>query len=73
MRSYHEWMASALLVTAAGGPALVVPAGFGAESLPMGLQIVGPVLGEIACLELGAAYEAATGWTRKRPPPIRTP
>jgi amidase len=71
MRTYHEWMASALLVTLSGCPSLVAPAGFGAQGLPIGLQIVGPNHGEVACLQLAAAYEAATGWTRKRPPPIR--
>jgi amidase len=69
MRTYHEWMMSALLVTLSGNPALVVPAGFGAAGLPIGLQIIGPNRGEVACLQLARAYEAATGWTEKRPPP----
>lgn len=68
MRTYHEWMKSALLVTLSGNPALVVPAGFGAAGLPIGLQVVGPNRGETACLQLAKAYEAATGWTNKRPP-----
>ena len=68
MRTYHEWMKSALLMTLSGNPALVVPAGFGGAGLPIGLQIVGPNRGEIACLQLAKAYEAATGWTEKRPP-----
>ena len=71
MRTYHEWMKSALLVTLSGNPALVVPAGFGAAGLPIGLQIVGPNRGEIACLQLANAYEAATRWTEKMPPPRR--
>jgi amidase len=71
MRTYHEWMKSALLVTLSGAPALVVPAGFGAAGLPIGLQIVGPNRGEVACLQLARAYEAATGWTEKRPPAIK--
>ena len=69
MRTYHEWMMSALLVTLTGCPALVAPAGFNAAGLPIGLQIVGPNRGEVACLQLAKAYETATGWTRKRPPP----
>jgi amidase len=69
MRTYHEWMMSALLVTLSGNPALVVPAGFGSAGLPIGLQIVGPNRSEIACLQLAKAYEVATGWTEKRPPP----
>jgi amidase len=68
MRTYHEWMESALLVTLSGCPSLVVPAGFGAAGLPIGLQIVGPNRGEVACLQLAKAYESATQWTAKRPP-----
>ncbi len=68
MRTYHEWMKSALLITLSGNPALVAPAGFGAAGLPIGLQIVGPNHGEVACLQLAKAYEVATGWTNKRPP-----
>jgi amidase len=71
MRTYHEWMKSALLITLSGNPALVAPAGFGAAGLPIGLQIVGPNHGEVACLQLAKAYEAATGWTNKKPPPDR--
>jgi amidase len=71
MRTYHEWMKSALLVTLAGNPALVVPAGFGAAGLPIGLQIVGPNRGETSCLQLAKAYEAATRWTDRMPPPRR--
>jgi amidase len=63
-------MKSALLVTLAGNPALVVPAGFGAAGLPIGLQIVAPNRGEMSCLQLAKAYEAATGWTEKRPPSV---
>jgi amidase len=69
MRTYHEWMKASLLITLAGNPALAAPAGFGAAGLPIGLQIVGPNRGEVACLQLAKAYEAATGWTSKRPPP----
>ena len=67
MRTYHEWMMSALLVTLSGCPAIVVPAGFGASGLPMGLQIVGPNRGEVACLQAAQAYEAATDWAKVRP------
>jgi amidase len=70
MRTYHEWMMANLLVTLSGCPALAAPAGFSTAGLPIGLQIVGPNRGELACLQLAKAYEAATGWTAKRPPPI---
>jgi amidase len=70
MRTYHEWMQAVSLVTMSGCPALAVPAGFSAQSLPMGLQIIAPAHQELACLKLGLAYETATRWTTKRPPPM---
>jgi amidase len=69
MRTYHEWMKGVCLTTLSGCPALAVPAGFSADALPMGLQIIAPVHQEIACLQLGAAYEAVEPLWRARPPP----
>lgn len=59
MRTYHEWMQAVSLVTLSGCPALAAPAGFGAAGLPIGLQIVAPVHGELACLQLAARFEEA--------------
>ena len=70
MRTYHEWMQGVLLVTMTGCPSLAVPAGFGAQGLPMGLQIIGPNHGEMACLELAHAYDQATRWPDRRRPPM---
>ena len=42
MATYHEWMKGTLLVTMSGCPSLAVPAGFSAEGLPIGIQIIGP-------------------------------
>jgi amidase len=36
----------------------------------MGMQIVGPNHGERAVLEMAYAYEEATGWVDKAPPPL---
>jgi len=70
MRTYHEWMKGVCLITLSGCPALAVPAGFGPQGLPMGLQIIAPVHREMACLQLGAAYEAVEPLWRTRPPPV---
>ena len=49
----------------AGLPGLTVPAGYAAPSddasisLPVGLQILGPVLGEEKCLMVGHIFEQA--------------
>lgn len=50
-----------------GLPAISVPCGFTPAGLPVGLQIVGPPLGEGRVLALGEAYERATEWHRRRP------
>ncbi len=57
-------------VTMSSCPALAVPVGFNDRGLPMGMQIVGPNHGELACLQLAHAYDEATGWVAKRPPPL---
>jgi amidase len=70
MATYHEWMKGTLLVTMSGCPSLAVPAGFNAQALPIGIQIIGRNRGELDCLSLAHAYEAATNWTKARPPPM---
>ncbi|NOT39959.1 MAG: amidase [Alphaproteobacteria bacterium] len=68
MASYHEWMQVAIAITMTACPVAAVPAGFNAAGLPMGLQLIGPVGGEVACLQLAQAYDKATRWTAKRLP-----
>ena len=70
MDTYHRWMEVMIPVTMSGCPALTVPVGFSGNGLPMGMQIVAPVGSELACLQLAYAYEQATGWVEKRPPPL---
>ncbi|MEA3027212.1 MAG: amidase, partial [Alphaproteobacteria bacterium] len=70
MDTYHRWMEVMIPVTMSSCPALSVPAGFGPAGLPMGLQIVAPNHGELACLQLAQAYDEATQWATKRPPPL---
>jgi aspartyl-tRNA(Asn)/glutamyl-tRNA(Gln) amidotransferase subunit A len=49
-------------------PALVMGCGFTDDGLPMALQLVAAHHREDLCLRAAAAYEAATDWTRRRPP-----
>ncbi|HMO45211.1 MAG TPA: amidase [Rubrivivax sp.] len=68
MDTYHRWMEVVIYATLAGLPAISVPAGFGAQGLPMGLQLIGPPLGDLAVLNAAAAYEAGIGdWLARRP------
>jgi amidase len=68
MRTYHEWMKMALFVSMSGCPALAAPAGFSSDGLPMGIQIIAPNRRELDCLQLAAAYEAASDLASRRPP-----
>ncbi|MFZ4760857.1 MAG: amidase family protein, partial [Burkholderiaceae bacterium] len=69
MDSYHRWMEVVAGVTVAGLPAISVPAGFDERGLPMGIQLIGPPQGDLSVLKLARAYELATDWVRRRPPP----
>jgi aspartyl-tRNA(Asn)/glutamyl-tRNA(Gln) amidotransferase subunit A len=51
-----------------GIPAINVPCGFTRGGLPIGMQIIGPRLGEAPVLALAHAYEQATDWHRREPP-----
>ncbi|HUA32645.1 MAG TPA: amidase [Candidatus Binataceae bacterium] len=72
MDTYHRWMEVMIPVTMSGCPSLAAPAGFSTAGLPMGIQIVGPNHSEFACLQLAHAYDQATEWVTKYPPPIAT-
>ena len=68
MANYIEWMKSCYLVSATGLPALSVPAGFSRAGLPVGLQLIGRHRDDFGLLQLGHAFEQATGGGRRRPP-----
>ncbi|MBS3182844.1 amidase family protein [Leucobacter manosquensis] len=64
---YLDWMRAATTITMLGVPALSVPAGFTRESLPVGLQMVGPFGSDHRLLGIARAYEALTGFARHSP------
>ncbi|MCV2490038.1 amidase [Geodermatophilus sp. YIM 151500] len=65
---YLGWMRSCTLVSATGCPALSVPGGFTPDGLPVGLQVVAAPRADRRLLEVGHAFEQATGFGRRRPP-----
>jgi amidase len=68
MDSYVSWMKSAYLISATWCPAISVPAGFTADGLPVGLQLVGRYREDAALLAMARAVEAALPAGRTRPP-----
>lgn len=66
MDTYHRWMEAVVPATMAGLPALAAPAGFGPSGLPAGLQILGPAQQDAAVLQIGHAYDQASGLAHRR-------
>jgi amidase len=67
MKSYIDWMRSCWYITMMANPAISVPCGFTESGLPVGLQIVGRHRDDWSVLQLGHAFEVATGHGRRRP------
>lgn len=68
MDTYHRWMEVVIGASLIGLPALAVPAGFGPQGLPMGLQLIGAPGADLRLLQLGEAWHRATGWPDRHPP-----
>ncbi|WP_068297203.1 amidase [Pararhodobacter sp. CCB-MM2] len=65
--TYHRWMEVVIPASLIGLPAIAVPAGFGAQGLPMGLQLIGRHGGDLGLLQLAEAWHQAADWVGKRP------
>ena len=50
-----------------GHPAITVPSGWTTDGLPVGLQIVGPWMGDGSVLNAAACFEKARPWVGKHP------
>lgn len=70
MDTYHRWMEVVVPASLLGHPVLNAPVGFNRQGLPMGMQIIGRHHADFAVLQMGWAYEQATGWVGKRVPPL---
>jgi amidase len=73
MDTYHRWMEVVVPASLIGLPALSVPVGFGAEGLPMGMQVIGRSGDDMAVLAIGQAWHQATEWPQRRPPTLAQP
>ncbi len=50
-----------------GACALSLPAGFSADGLPIGVQLLGAPFAEVTLIRIGRAFQQATDWHRRRP------
>ena len=62
------WLSFTFPMNMTGQPAATVPAGFTADGLPVGMQIVGRHLDDPTVLRASAAFEAAKPWKDFWPP-----
>jgi len=56
MDTYHRWMEVVIYATLAGLPCISVPAGFGSNGLPIGIQLIGKPRGDSELLQIAFAY-----------------
>ncbi len=70
MDSYHRWMEIVAGPSLAGLPIAAVPAGFGPDGLPSGIQLIGPPRQDFAVLQLAYAYEQVAQDVLHRLPPL---
>lgn len=70
MASYIEWIAPTFVLTLTGLPVACVPAGLDADGLPVGIQVLGPALGDFDVLALAGRIQELRPIG---PPPERGP
>lgn len=68
MQRYYTWQRSCSRLTATALPVLAVPAGFTADGLPVGIQLVGRHRGERRLIAQGRAWERAIPEVMSRAP-----
>lgn len=72
--TYLAWMRACSDITPTGCPAMSVPAGFSADGLPIGVQMVAAPRADAALLGIAKTFERATGYGQRRPDIVaRTP
>lgn len=70
MDTYHRWMEIVIPVGLIGLPCLNIPAGFGENGLPTGLQLFGARNDDLGVLQLGHAYHQETQFPQKHTPNV---
>ncbi len=68
MDTYHRWMEVVVPASILGLPAVAVPAGFGPQGLPIGLQLIGRRGADHDLLCLAQSWHRASELPHRRPP-----
>ncbi len=69
MDTYHRWMEVVVPVSLIGLPCVGLPAGFGSNGLPFGLQLFGRRGSDQALLELAQGWESGRSVADRKGPP----
>ena len=67
MDTYHRWMQVVVPAGLLGLPVVNIPAGFGADGLPGGLQLIGRHGSDAMLLRLAQHWHQHTRWPQRRP------
>jgi len=67
MKTYIDWITITFAISVTGCPSLALPAGFSADGLPVGLQIVGPPRSEARLIAAGKQLEDMLGIAEQLP------
>ncbi|MEP5731983.1 MAG: amidase [Sulfitobacter sp.] len=70
MDTYHRWMQVVVPASLIGIPVVNIPAGFGRNGLPAGLQMMGPRTSDARLLQFANEWHSTTNWPGKRPPSL---
>ena len=70
MDTYHRWMEVVIPAGLIGLPVLNIPAGFGYNGLPFGLQLIGPRNSDDRLISVGQAWHEMTNWPDACPPEL---
>jgi aspartyl-tRNA(Asn)/glutamyl-tRNA(Gln) amidotransferase subunit A len=63
----NYWRQARMPFNVTGQPALVLPAGFSKDGLPLSLQLIGRPFAEPMVYRVAQLYEDATHWTKRHP------
>ncbi|MFK7869492.1 MAG: amidase [Roseobacter sp.] len=65
--TYHRWMEVVVPASLIGLPVVNIPAGFGSNGLPIGLQFIGAPGADAMLLRLAERWHQVTQWPQRRP------